>query len=231
MKTIGLLGGMSWESTALYYQHLNKAVQQYLGGLNSAKVILNSVNFAEIEQLQQQGDWVQAAEVLKQEAQKLQRAGVDAIVLCTNTMHLVAPEIQKAMTVPLLHIADATAKHILAQGIQRVALLGTAFTMEQDFYKARLMEQGLEVLVPQDKDRVFIHRTIYDELCLGQVKASSKQLFLKIIEDLKQQGAQGVILGCTEIVMLLPETTAHDLPLFDTTSIHVQSAVDFMLDN
>lgn len=231
MKTIGLLGGMSWESTALYYQHLNKAVQQYLGGLNSAKVILNSVNFAEIEQLQQQGDWVQAAEVLKQEAQKLQRAGVDAIVLCTNTMHLVAPEIQQAMTVPLLHIADATAKHILAQGIQRVALLGTAFTMEQDFYKARLMEQGLEVLVPQDKDRVFIHRTIYDELCLGQAKASSKQLFLKIIEDLKQQGAQGVILGCTEIVMLLPETTAHDLPLFDTTSIHVQSAVDFMLDN
>lgn len=229
MKTIGLLGGMSWESTALYYQHLNKAVQQRLGGLNSAQIILNSVNFAEIEQLQKQGDWVQAAKVLKQEAQKLQRAEVDAVVLCTNTMHLVSPEIQQAMSVPLLHIADATAKHILAQDIQRIALLGTAFTMEQDFYKARLIDHGLEVLIPEAQDRATIHRTIYDELCLGQVNASSKQAFLKIIEGLKQQGAQGIILGCTEIVMLLPEAEACDLPLFDTTAIHVQAAVEFML--
>ncbi|MBF7682660.1 aspartate/glutamate racemase family protein [Acinetobacter sp. B5B] len=229
MKTIGLLGGMSWESTALYYQQLNKIIQQRLGGLHSAKIILNSVNFAEIEYLQQQGDWAQAAQILQHEARKLQDAKVDGILLCTNTMHLVAPEIQQAISVPLLHIADATAKYILKQNIYKVALLGTAFTMEQDFYKDRLMAHGLEILIPSAQARAYIHHTIYNELCVGKIKESSKQAFLNIIEDLKQQGAQGIILGCTEIVMLLPEQNACNLPLFDTTFIHVKEAAKFML--
>ncbi|MPW35363.1 aspartate/glutamate racemase family protein [Vibrio sp. B1Z05] len=228
MRTLGLIGGMSWESTQTYYQLLNTQVKQRLGGLNSAKLVLFSVNFAQIEELQRQGDWDAAAKILSRAALSLQAAGAEAIVICTNTMHKVAPEIEQVVSIPVLHIADATAKELQENNIQQVALLGTAFTMEQDFYKQRLIEQGISVSIPTQSQRADVHRIIYDELCQGKILPESRQVFADIIADLKRKGAQGVILGCTEIGLLINSDDT-DVPLFDTTIIHAQSAVDWAL--
>lgn len=225
MKLIGLLGGMSWESTALYYRLINEEVRARLGGLNSARLVLYSVNFAEIEQLQNEGRWQEAGDLLCRCAEALERAGADFTLLCTNTMHLVADQLEAVMQRPLLHIADATGEAIRAAGLSRVGLLGTRFTMEQDFYAGRLRSRhGLEVLVPDTGDRDAVHRIIYDELCLGQVKDASRAVYLDIADRLVAQGAQAIILGCTEIGMLLrPEDS--DTPLFDTTRLHAEAAV------
>ncbi|GAD88319.1 putative aspartate racemase [Vibrio halioticoli NBRC 102217] len=228
MRTLGLIGGMSWESTQTYYQRLNTQVKQRLGGLNSAKLVLFSVNFAQIEELQRQGDWDAAAKILSRAALSLQAAGAEAIVICTNTMHKVAPEIEQVVSIPVLHIADATAKELQSHHIQQVALLGTAFTMEQDFYKQRLIEQGISVSIPTQSQRADVHRIIYDELCQGKILPESRHAFVDIIADLKAKGAQGVILGCTEIGLLINSDDT-DVPLFDTTIIHAQSAVDWAL--
>lgn len=226
MKTIGLLGGMSWESTGLYYQHINQMIQMHLGQLHSAKIILISVDFSEIERLQAQGLWHDAGEYLAAQAVILEQSGAECIVLCTNTMHKVAAQIQNSIQVPLIHIADATAKQITACNIKKIALLGTAFTMEQEFYKNRLVQQGLEVVVPNAKSRALIHQVIYNELCLGIINQDSQQKYIDIIEDLIASGIEGVILGCTEICMLL-EGVHFSVPLFDTTKIHAQAAVHF----
>jgi len=225
MKTIGLLGGMSWESTELYYRSINELVKHKLGGLHSAKIVLVSVDFQEIEVLQHQGDWQKAGEYLARAAQQIEAAGADFLVICTNTMHKVAPQIDEAIKIPILHLADATAKRIKQKGLQKMGLLGTQFTMEQDFYKGRLTEKhGLEVIVPSLKDRELVHQIIYEELCLGKVKDASRKEYLRIINTMKEQGAQGVIEGCTEIVMLLKQEHT-DVLLFDTTSIHAEEAV------
>ncbi|MCP3665334.1 MAG: aspartate/glutamate racemase family protein [Gammaproteobacteria bacterium] len=227
MKTIGLLGGMSWESTAGYYRAVNEGVKRSLGGLHSAKVILNSVDFDPIEKLQHNGDWEGTAEILIEAAQSVQSAGADFLLICTNTMHKLAPQIEKAIDIPLLHIADATAEVLVSKGINIVGLLGTAFTMEQDFYKGRLIgKYGLDVLVPNDADREIIHDVIYRELCLGKTVASSKQEYLRIIQALSQQGAEVVILGCTEIGMLINQEDT-DVVLVDTTEIHAHKAVEY----
>jgi aspartate racemase len=229
MKCIGLLGGMSWESSVSYYQALNRGVRARLGGLHSARVLLNSVDFAEIERLQHAGDWPATARLLAAEARALQAGGADFLLIGTNTMHKVAPEIAAAIDIPLLHIADATAQRLLADGVQRVGLLGTRFTMEQDFYKGRLQAQfGLEVLVPPAAERERVHRIIYDELCLGQILASSRAEYLAIIAALAEAGAQAVILGCTEIALLMGEAQAA-VPLYDTTAIHADAAVAWAL--
>ena len=224
MKTIGLLGGMSWESTELYYRLINEGVKQKLGGLHSARIVLVSVDFQEIETMQHAGDWRGAGQALAQAAQQVEAAGADFLLICTNTMHKVAPEIQAAIQIPVLHLANATAKRIRAQGLQTIGLLGTNFTMEQDFYKGRLEAHGLNVLVPPKTDRDIVHQVIYDELCLGQVKGASRQEYLRIMADLQGRGAEGIIEGCTEIVMLVQQEHT-DIPLFDTTSIHAQAAV------
>ncbi len=226
MKTIGLLGGMSWESTESYYRLINESVKQSLGGLHSAKVILHSVDFAEIETLQHQGKWDETAEILKAAAQGVEKAGADFILICTNTMHLVAPQVQAGIDIPLLHIADATAEEIVKQDIKKIGLLGTAFTMEQVFYKGRLIDEyGLDVIVPNEQDRQIIHQIIYDELCLGNIVDSSRKEYLRIIDTLIEQGAEGIILGCTEIALLVqPEHTK--ARLFDTTKIHALKAVE-----
>lgn len=227
MKTIGLLGGMSWESTQGYYRVINQGVKQKLGGLHSAQIALYSVDFAPIEQLQAAGDWQGAAELLSSAAQKVQAAGADCLLICTNTMHKVAPQVEAAIQIPLLHIADATAEVLLAQGVERVGLLGTAFTMEQDFYKGRLTEQfGLQVLVPNQVDRALVHQVIYQELCVGQIELSSKAEYLRIIDQLAAEGAQAVILGCTEIGLLVQQGDTQ-VPLLDTTVIHAEKAVAF----
>jgi aspartate racemase len=226
MKTIGLLGGMSWESTLSYYQQINEGVKARLGGLHSAKIVLYSVDFHEIEELQHQGDWEAAGAALAQAGRSLQAAGADFLVLCTNTMHKVVPAIAAAIDIPILHIADATAAAITAQGLQTVGLLGTQFTMEQTFYKHRLMEpHGLNVLIPEARDRAVIHRIIYEELCLGIIDRTSRDAYLAFIQKLQQQGAQGIIAGCTEITLLI---NAADLaiPLFDTTALHAAAAVE-----
>lgn len=225
MQTIGLLGGMSWESTQSYYQALNNGVKAKLGGLHSAKICMYSVDFAEIETLQQQGDWAQAAVILSHAAQAIERGGADFLLIATNTMHKVAPQISAAIDIPLLHIADATAEVILAQGIHKVGLLGTRFTMEQDFYKGRLLDKfGIEVLVPNPSERTQVHDIIFQELCLGIINDDSRRCFLDIINALHQQGAQAVILGCTEIALLVQQ--AHtQVPLIDTTAIHAEAAV------
>ncbi|GEM79948.1 aspartate/glutamate racemase family protein [Vibrio superstes] len=228
MKTLGLIGGMSWESTQTYYQLLNTQVKQRLGGLNSAKLVLYSVNFAEIEELQREGEWNQAAKILSRAALSLQTAGAEAIVICTNTMHKVAEDIEQVISIPLLHIADATARTLKQENINKVALLGTAFTMEQDFYKQRLTEQAISVLVPNEEQRKQIHTIIYNELCQGKILPESRQIYLDIIADLKSRGAQGVILGCTEIGMLVNKEHTN-VPLFDTTLIHASSAVEWSL--
>ncbi|WP_139707532.1 aspartate/glutamate racemase family protein [Aeromonas allosaccharophila] len=229
MKCIGLLGGMSWESTVSYYQALNRGVRAQLGGLHSARVLLNSVDFAAIERLQHAGDWPATARLLAAEARKLQDGGADFLLIGTNTMHKVAPEIEAAIDIPLLHIADATAVKLRADGITRVGLLGTRFTMEQDFYKGRLQERfGLAVLVPDEAGRERVHRIIYDELCLGEIRASSRAEYLAIIAELAAAGAEAVILGCTEIALLVGDARAA-VPLYDTTAIHAEAAVALAL--
>ncbi|RUM49408.1 MAG: aspartate racemase [Marinomonas sp.] len=229
MKTIGLLGGMSWESTQGYYRAINEGVKEALGGLHSAKLVLNSVDFAEIEACQQSGDWRKAGEILAQAAQGVEAAGADCLLICTNTMHKVAEDIDDAISIPLIHIADATGEALKQAGVKRVGLLGTAFTMEQDFYKGRLSEQhDLEVLIPKAEDRALIHRVIFQELCVGITTNASKAEYLRIIEALKEQGADAVILGCTEIGMLVTQADT-DTPLFDTTEIHANAAVTFAL--
>ena len=229
MKTIGLLGGMSWESTLDYYRMINTGVKQALGGLHSARLVMYSVDFAEIERLQHQGDWQATADILATAAQHIQAASADCLLICTNTMHKVAPQIEAAINIPLLHIADATAEVIVAQGMHRVGLLGTAFTMEQDFYKGRLQNNyGLEVLVPEEADRALVHQVIYQELCLGQTLDASRQEYLRIIRQLADQGAEAVILGCTEIGLLVKQTDT-EVPLLDTTAIHAARAVQFAL--
>ena len=226
MKTIGLIGGMSWESTALYYREINELVKQRLGGLHSARVLLYSVDFAEIESLQHAGEWEKTASILAAAARSLESGGADFFLICTNTMHKVAKPVQEAVNIPLLHIADATAQALKEQGISRVGLLGTRFTMEQDFYKGRLQQQfGIDVLVPDIGGRDTIHRVIYDELCLGQINESSRQAYLAIVNQLQEQGAEAVILGCTEIGMLIGDC-ASGVPFFDTTAIHASRAVD-----
>lgn len=229
MKTLGLIGGMSWESTVPYYQLINQTIKQRLGGLHSAKIILYSVDFAEIEHMQMSGQWDAAGALLAGVAQKLAAAGADALVLCTNTMHKVAPAIEAATSIPLLHIADPTALAINQAGFTTVGLLGTRFTMEQDFYRNRLeTRHGLRVLTPSPAEREQVHQIIYQELCLGEVKATSRQTYLRIIGQLQAQGAQAIILGCTEIAMLIePQHCA--LPLFDTTGLHARSAADWAL--
>lgn len=230
MRTLGLLGGMSWESTVPYYRHLNERVRARLGGLHSAKLVLHSVDFAEVEELQQRGAWDEAGALLAEAAIGLVAAGAEAIVICTNTMHLVAPAIQAAVHVPLLHIADATASRIREAGLQRVALLGTRFTMEMPFYRERIEAAGIEVSVPAAHDRDTVHRVIYDELCLGLVLHESRQAYRGVIAGLVSNGAQGVILGCTEIGLLVGDGDA-EVPLFDTARIHAEFAADWALEN
>ncbi|WP_386082783.1 aspartate/glutamate racemase family protein [Vreelandella sp. F11] len=231
MRVIGVLGGMSWESTQGYYRALNEGVKAALGGFHSAKIVLVSVDFAEIETLQQQGDWHTAGELLGNAAQSVERAGADCLLIATNTMHKVAPAIEQAITIPLLHIADATAEQLTADGITRVGLLGTRFTMEQDFYIGRLEKQfGIEVVVPDQSERDTIHRVIFDELCQGRIEDISRQRYLAIIDSLHAQGAQAVILGCTEIAMLVSQRDTQ-VPLYDTTALHAQRAVAWALSD
>ncbi|WP_300453919.1 aspartate/glutamate racemase family protein [Accumulibacter sp.] len=229
MKTIGLLGGMSWESTVPYYRRINERVRQRLGGLHSARLLLYSVDFAEIERLQREARWCEAGTLLAVAARSLEAAGADLLLLCTNTMHKVAPAIEAAVSIPLLHIADPTAARIRQLGLRTVGLLGTRFTMEQDFYRARLESvHGLRVVIPEFDDREQVHRVIYEELCLGVVAEDSRRAYRAVIGRLAQRGAQGIILGCTEIALLIsPADTP--IPLFDTTLIHADSAVDLAL--
>jgi amino-acid racemase len=230
LRTIGLIGGMSWESSALYYQWVNEGVKERLGGLHSAEVVMYSVDFAGIELLQHEGRWEEAAERLVEVAKKVERGGADFLVLCTNTMHKVASAITTAVEIPLLHIADATADRIKPNGIRRVGLLGTGFTMEQGFYKGRLAdEHGLEVLVPDEEDRRLVHDIIYDELCLGKVRDASRKEYRRIMAGLVERGAEAIILGCTEITILVTQEDAA-VPLFDTTAIHAQKAVEIALE-
>ena len=227
MKTIGLLGGMSWESTLGYYRAINEGIKKTLGGLHSAKIVMYSVDFAPIEKLQHTGDWEGTAKILSEAAQSIQAAGADFLLICTNTMHKVAPQIEAAIQIPLLHIADATAEILVNGGINSVGLLGTAFTMEQEFYKGRLINNyGLQVLVPNEDDRQIVHRIIYQELCLGKIESNSKAEYLRIIDSLAAQGAEAVILGCTEIGMLVNQTDT-DVRLLDTTAIHAEKAVEY----
>ena len=228
MKTIGLIGGMSWESSATYYQIINQTIKEELGGLHSAKSILYSVDFQEIEHYQANGDWDKSAEVLSNAAISLEKAGADFILICTNTMHKVAPQIQSKIQIPILHIADLTAEELLKKSIKKVALLGTKYTMEQTFYKNRLTEKGIEVIIPNDDDRAVVNQAIYEELCLGIISPSSKQKFLEIIMKLSTQGAEGIILGCTEIGLLVQQQDTK-VPLFDTTLIHAKSAALYAL--
>jgi aspartate racemase len=224
MKTVGLLGGMSWESTVPYYRIINQVVGETLGGLHSAKMVLYSVDFQEIEQLQHAGRWTEAGEILAAGGHALRRAGADFLVLCTNTMHKVAPQIEAAVDLPLLHIADATAARVKATGARRVGLLGTRFTMEEDFYRGRLERgHGLEVLVPPPDQQETVHRVIYEELCRGTVRDESRGQYQRIVRDLVHQGVAGVILGCTEIGLLLGPDDA-EVPLFDTARIHAEEA-------
>ena len=224
MRTIGLLGGMSWESSALYYRPLNEAVRDRLGGLHSARCVLLSVDFAEIERLQVTGEWDRAGELLAADAEALEGAGAELVLLCTNTMHRVASAIDAALTVPLLHIGDVTADAVTVAGLRRVGLLGTAFTMEQPFLSDRLAGRGVHVLVPDPVDRELVHRVIYDELVLGVVRDESRQAVLAVVERLMAEGAEGVVLGCTELELLLGQDDVA-VPVFPTTRLHVEAAV------
>ena len=228
MKTIGLIGGMSWESTVTYYQLINEAVKQALGGLHSAKILLYSVDFAEIEEYQAKGLWAESAEVLAQAAENLEKAGADFLLICTNTMHKVAPQVQSRVSIPLIHIAEATAEVLKQQGITTVGLLGTKYTMTQDFYKQKLIDAGISVVIPDEAGVELVNRVIYDELCLGIIKEDSRQQFVSVIEDLRSRGAQGVILGCTEIGLLISQADTA-LPVFDTTKIHAEAAAAYAL--
>ena len=231
MKTIGLIGGMSWESTEYYYRRINETVRQRLGGLHSAQILLYSVDFAAIEKLQHAGDWDAAAGILSRAAQSLESGGADFFLICTNTMHKVAQAVEQAVSIPLLHIADATASILKQDQVSRIGLLGTAFTMEQDFYKGRLSRRhDIEVIVPGTADRIIVHDIIYQELCLGEVKPASKRVYLQIIDGLMSQKVDGIILGCTEICMLVDQsdTTAK---IYDSTAIHALQAVDLALSH
>ncbi|EMM6761181.1 aspartate/glutamate racemase [Pluralibacter gergoviae] len=229
MKTIGLLGGMSWESTIPYYRLINEGIKQRLGGLHSAKILLHSVDFHEIEACQASGEWDKAGEILARAAADLERIGADGIVLCTNTMHKVAAPIEARCRVPFLHIADATGRAIEKQALRNVALLGTRYTMEQDFYRGRLEQQfGINSLIPDADDRARINQIIFDELCLGTFSATSRDYYLQVIARLAARGAEGVIFGCTEIGLLVPAEMS-PLPVFDTAALHAADAVDFML--
>ena len=229
MKTIGLIGGMSWESTAQYYRLVNEAVKERLGGHHSAQLILYSVDFDEVQRLQQAGDWEGAGTIVAHAARALETAGAECVVLCTNTMHKVAPAIESAVSIPLLHIADATALPVRQAGFTTVGLLATRFTMEQDFYRERLERRhGLRVLVPEPQDRETVHAIIYDELCLGRVVPASRDAYRRIIGELVARGAQAVILGCTEISLLISQDDVA-VPVFDTTTLHARKAVDWAL--
>lgn len=229
MKTIGLIGGMSWESTSLYYKIINEYIKNKLGGLYSAKCILYSVNFEEISRLQKSGDWAKCGEILGETAQKLETAGADFIIICTNTMHKVVPEIKKYIKIPVIHIAEAAYNRIAPTGIKNIGILGTKYTMQQDFYKSILIEKGLNVIIPDEDDIELINSVIFNELCCGEIKADSKKKFLDIVEKLKRKRAEGIILGCTEIVMLISQNDI-DIPVFDTTEIHAETAAQLSID-
>lgn len=230
MKTIGLIGGMSWESSIEYYRLINEITRSKLGGLHSARSVMYSVDFAEVEVIQHQNRWAEAAELLTAAARNLENSGADFIVLCTNTMHKVADEIQASIQIPFLHIADATAQRVKEAGIEKIGLLGTRFTMQEDFYKGRLAHKfGLDVRVPADEERELIHRVIYDELVVGRIVPKSKEQYIAIMEQMISQGAEGIILGCTEIGLLVHQEDTQ-VPLFDTTRIHAEAAVDYALE-
>lgn len=229
MKTIGLIGGMSWESTSLYYKTINEYIKNKLGGLYSAKCILYSVNFEEISRLQKSGDWEKCGEILGDIAKKLETAGADYIVICTNTMHKVVPEMKKYINIPVIHIAEAAYGRIAAKGIKNIGLLGTKYTMLQDFYKSILIDKGLNVIIPDEEDIEFINNVIFNELCCGEINPKSKQKFIEIVEKLKKKGAEGIILGCTEIVMLISQKDI-DIPVFDTTAIHAETAAQMSIE-
>ena len=229
MKTIGLLGGMTWESTDLYYRWINQFVKAKLGGLHSARIAMVSVDFQEIAELQHIDNWNRAGEILSEAARHVEAAGADFLVICTNTMHKVAPQIERAINIPILHVADATARRIKEQKMKTIGLLGTSFTMEQDFYKGRLSdEHGLTIIIPSESDRQIVNSVIYTELCHGIVNDDSREQFLEIIDRLSRRGAEGIIEGCTEIVLLVQQEHT-DIPLFDTTAIHAQEAVSVAL--
>ena len=229
MKTIGLIGGMSWESTIEYYRIINQAVQMKLGGVHSAKIIMVSLDFAEIEELQTQAKWEEATSIMVDSAKRLEKCGADMVLICTNTMHLMADEVQEGINIPLLHIADATARTVIDQGLNKVGLLGTRFTMEKDFYRGRLEKKHkLKVLIPDENQRDIVHRVIYQELVKGQIKENSREKYREIIELLVKSGAEGIILGCTELPLLIP-AEAVQVALFDTLSIHARAAVDYAL--
>lgn len=230
MKTIGLIGGMSWESSSLYYQIINRTIQEKLGGVHSGKLLLYSVDFNEIALLQKEGNWEKLGYLMIEAAQKLEKGGADFIILCTNTMHKVSDEIEKNVSIPLIHIVDATAEKIVKKNIKKIGLLGTSFTMEQDFFKVRLLEKyKIETIIPNEKQRANIHRIIYEELVKGIINVDSRNIFLEIITDLIHKGAEGIILGCTEIELLV--TNEHtNAELFNTTEIHAKKAVEFSLE-
>ena len=228
LKTIGLIGGMSWESTVTYYKIINETVKEKLGGLHSAKCILYSVDFQEIEECQANGNWEKSGEILGEAAYNLEKAGADFIVICTNTMHKVVNQIKEKISVPILHIAEMTAEKILEKGLKNIALLGTKYTMEQDFYKSKLIEKGINVIIPDKNDIETINEVIYDELCLGTINSDSKKKFLEIVDKLRNKGAEGIILGCSEIGLLIKNEDT-DVPLFDTAIIHAEQAAIYSI--
>ena len=228
LKTIGLIGGMSWESTVTYYKIINETVKEKLGGLHSAKCILYSVDFQEIEECQANGNWEKSGEILGEAAYNLEKAGADFIVICTNTMHKVVNQIKEKISIPILHIAEMTAEKILEKGLKNIALLGTKYTMEQDFYKSKLIEKGINVIIPDKNDIETINEVIYDELCLGTINFNSKKKFLEIVDKLRNKGAEGIILGCTEIGLLIKNEDT-DVPLFDTAIIHAEQAAMYSI--
>ena len=228
LKTIGLIGGMSWESTVTYYKIINETVKERLGGLHSAKCILYSVDFQEIEECQANGNWEKSGEILGEAANNLEKAGADFIVICTNTMHKVVNQIKEKISIPILHIAEMTAEKILEKGLKNIALLGTKYTMEQDFYKSKLIEKGINVIIPDKNDIEIINEVIYDELCLGTINFNSKKKFLEIVDKLRNKEAEGIILGCTEIGLLIKNADT-DVPLFDTAIIHAEQAAIYSI--
>lgn len=229
MRTIGLIGGMSWESSAEYYRIINEEVKLRLGGLHSAKCLLYSVDFEEVERFQAQGEWDKAGELLGNVALALEKGGAEFIVICTNTMHKVIAHIERKITIPILHIADATANQIKKSSIQTIGLLGTKYTMEQDFYKSRIESCGICVIVPNEDDREIVNKVIYDELCLGNIQESSRAYYKKVIQNMMNEGAEGIILGCTEIGLLIKQEHS-EVPLYDTTVIHAIEAVNKALE-
>ena len=228
LKIIGLIGGMSWESTVTYYKIINETVKEKLGGLHSAKCILYSIDFQEIEECQANGNWEKSGEILGEAANNLEKAGADFIVICTNTMHKVVNQIKEKISIPILHIAEMTAEKILEKGLKNIALLGTKYTMEQDFYKSKLIEKGINVIIPDKNDIEIINEVIYDELCLGTINSDSKKKFLEIVDKLRSKGAEGIILGCTEIGLLIKNADT-DVPLFDTAIIHAEQAAIYSI--